>query len=243
MKLAFHILIFFLFSSCSSYINKIHSDLDRAEGITAQKKKSLHDSTFNQFKRGNDINSQAQSNYIPEVKRQYQATDKSKQRFTADDLTDNSTQGSLWAGSGNDNFLFTKNKWKRNGDIILVNVQSRLKNDITMELKRAVPAPLPSRPKIDPKTGAADQTAQAPTPVSQEEKDVPDDDKIHDKISSVIVEEISRDHLLIRGQKYLLFRNQKHLVELQALISRKDIMDDDTVNSSSFLESSLVVLR
>lgn len=241
MKFAFHLILLFILSSCANYINKIHSDLDRAEGITAQRTKAQHENTFDQFKKNSLPSSNSQSNYMPEIKRQYQPVNNANKRYTADDLTDNSSQGSLWANSGNDNFLFTKNKWKRNGDIILINVQSRLKNDITMELKRAVPAPPPQRPKVDPKSGTT-EPAQVP-PVANEDKDVPDDDKVHDKISAVIVEEISQDHLLVRGQKYLLYRNQKHLVEIQALISRKDIMDDDTINSSNFLESSLVVLR
>ena len=35
----------------------------------------------------------------------------------------------------------------------------------------------------------------------------------------------------------------KRLIELQALISRKDISDDDTLFSSNILESNLTVLR
>ena len=58
-----------------------------------------------------------------------------------------------------------------------------------------------------------------------------------------MIEEISKDHLLIRGQKFLLFRNRKHLVEVQALVARKDIMDDDTVDSTQVLESTVTILR
>lgn len=244
MKFAFLLTLLFFMTSCASYINKIHKDLDRADGRQYTPPAGRHSSTFNQFKKSGAPNTQSQSNLMPAVKRNYQPAEAAQKRYTANDLTDNSDQGSLWAGSGNDNYLFTKNKWKRNGDIILVNIQSKLKNDITMELKRSVPAPPPARPKVDPKAPPGTEPAPAaPAPVAAEEKDVPDDDKVHDKLSAVIVEEISKDHLLLRGQKFLLFRNQKHLVELQALIARKDIMDDDTVNSSNFLESSLVVLR
>ncbi|EQC43535.1 flagellar basal body L-ring protein FlgH [Bacteriovorax sp. Seq25_V] len=240
------ILTFFLLSSCANYINKIHNDLDRAQG-REQVARKKHDSTFNQFRKSShpSITTSNSPNMIPSVKRNYVPQNQVQRRYTANDLTDNSSDGSLWAGSGNENYLFTKNKWKRNGDIILINVQSRLKNMITMELKRAFPS-MPRKPKkADSAAGAGGATSVVASPESDpvEESDVPDDDKVHDKISSVVIEEISKDHLLVRGQKYLLFRNQKHLIEVQALIGRKDIMDDDSVDSKNFLESSIVVLR
>ncbi len=243
MKKTILLLTIFLLSSCANYINKIHNDLDRAEGRQqlAQKK---HDSTFNQFRKSPhaNITTSNSPNMIPSIKRNYVPQNQVQRRYTANDLTDNSSDGSLWAGSGNENYLFTKNKWKRNGDIILMNVQSRLKNMITMELKRAFPS-MPKRVKKPDPNAPPGAVAASPESDPVEEADVPEDDKIHDKISSVIIEEISKDHLLVRGQKYLLFRNQKHLIEIQALISRKDIMDDDSVDSKNFLESSIVVLR
>ena len=40
---------------------------------------------------------------MPTVKRHYQE----EKRVKADDLKDNGSSGSLWVGSGDDNFLFT----------------------------------------------------------------------------------------------------------------------------------------
>lgn len=245
-KLSFFIIATIFLSSCANYINQIHRDLDRAEqrdGVTPRQKLT----TIDQFKKNNRLSTENQSRLLPEVKRQYQPMEQAKKRYTADDLVDNGNDGSLWAGQGNENYLFTKNKWKRNGDIILVNVQSKLKNDITMELKRAFPLPIPTK-KAEPKPGEtadpnAPPVAAAPVTPGADEREVADDEKIHDRISSIIIEEISKDHLLLKGQKYILFRNSKHLIEVQALISRKDIMDDDTINSSNFLETSLTVLR
>jgi flagellar basal body L-ring protein FlgH len=66
---------------------------------------------------------------------------------------------------------------------------------------------------------------------------------VKDKISSVVVEEINREHLLIKGRKNVLFKNRKRMVEIQALVSRKDIGDDDTLNSDSILETNVAVVR
>lgn len=243
--LSFLIMTLFL-SSCANYINKIHRDLDRADAKQYKQRKKKYD-TFNQFRqrpRSNRISTMNRANLAPSVKRKYRPVQE-KKRYTADDLTDNTAPASLWAGSGNDNYLFTKNKWKRNGDIVLVNVQGDLKNLITMELKRAFPI-MPKRNKGGKKkTPDAGAPGQAQAPAQPEvPADAPQgDEKVHDKVSTVIIEEISKDHLLVRGQKFLLFRNKKHLVELQALIARRDIQDDDTVDSNSFLESTISVLR
>ncbi len=239
MKLIF-LFLALLTTSCANYINKIHQDLDRGE-VQQQAIKGEKDITFSQFrnrKYPGSLNSSNQKNLLPKTKRLYS---KQPKRTTADDLTDNVNSGSLWSGNGNDNYLFTKNKWKRNGDIVLLKVMKDLKNEITMELKRAFPA-MPIRPKNTAKgqegEGAANQPPAQPTNDGQV-----NEEKVYDKISSVVIEEISKDHLLIRGQKFLLFRNRKHLVEVQALVARKDIMDDDTIDSTQLLESTVSVLR
>ncbi len=225
-------------TSCANYINKIHSELDQSEVNRALDKRD-RDLTFNQFRTNrlsNKPNTSNQKNLLPSTKRLYQ--DKPKRRIKADDLTDKTSSVSLWTGNGNENYLFTKNKWKRNGDIVLIKVQKRLKDEITMELKRTFPV-MPKKPSKVAKgaeTAQAANTEEAPTTDNDQEK-------IYDKISSVIIEEISKDHLLVRGQKFLLFRNRKHLVEVQALVARKDIMDDDTIESTQLLESTVSILR
>ena len=239
MKFVFLILAL-LTTSCANYINKIHADLDRGE-VQRQAIKREKDITFSQFRNHefkDRVNSNNQKNLLPRTKRLYS---KKPARVKADDLTDNVSSASLWSGNGNENYLFTKNKWKRNGDIVLLQVKKDLKNEITMELKRAFPIMPKKTPKKD-KPGADNQAnAQAATQPQGEEQ--VKEEKVYDKISSVIIEEISKDHLLIRGQKFLLFRNRKHLVEVQALVARKDIMDDDTIDSTSVLESTVSVLR
>ncbi len=236
------LLIALMTTSCANYINKMYNELDGVQPQELEQKRANVDSTFDQYRNRKQqaphISSATRRTMEPQIKRNYTQP---SNRVTASNFhNDTGNYGSLWAGSGNENYLFTKNKWKRNGDIILVNVQTKLKNNITMELKRAFP-PIPTLG--GEKT--AEQTAQQPAaaPGADQDEDQSSETKIHDKISGVIVEEISRDHLLVRGQKNVLFKNRKHLVELQALISRKDINEDDTVDSLKFLESSVTVLR
>ncbi|MFG1482474.1 flagellar basal body L-ring protein FlgH [Halobacteriovorax sp. HFRX-2_2] len=246
-----------LTTSCANYINKMYNELDGVNQRELEQKRANVDNTFDQYRNSYGDRRQTSANtpnMAPQVQRRYnnnqlsqrQQQQQQPKRVTANNFHDHGNTGSLWAGNGNENYLFTKNKWKRNGDIILVNVQTRLKNDITMELKRAFP-PMPTLAGQNPEsTTAATTPGQAQTPAgagAEEGEDTSASNKVHDKISGVIVEEISRDHLLVRGQKNVLFKNRKHLVELQALISRKDINEDDTIDSTKFLESSVTVLR
>ena len=112
----------------------------------------------------------------------------------------------------------------------------RLKNEITLELRRAFPPP-----RRNPNRDGNEQdqeVAEDRTPAEERRED-----RIHDKISSVIIEEVSREHVLIRGRKNVLYRNAQRLVEVQALISKRDIADGDQVASDSIIESQVSILR
>ncbi len=253
MKYLIYLIPFILLSttSCSNYINKMHAELDR-ENAAIDKKKRKKPDTFAQFrqdKRRYDprraknfkrpdyrVSTANQNSVLPSVKRQYRPEAAVKRRYKAQDLVDNQHDGSLWSGQGNDNYLFTQNKKKRNGDIILINVFKKLKSEITMELARATPKPAPTeQKKDDDKTAAPAAEEKSPEETSSS--------KVQDRISSVIIEEINKDHILLRGQKYLLYKKRKRLVEVQALVARRDISDDDAVNSDNILESSVHVIR
>lgn len=239
------------FTSCSSYINRVHKQLDREDRRQGRVKPSKYrNKNFDLYRQGGrefitgkrkERVTSAQSRYAPpSTRRQYKSEAAAKKRYTADDLNDNGNQASLWASD--DNQLFQKIERKRNGDIILINVLGRLKGDITMELKRAFPDP----PKRKKKRGAKGEKAKEENPekkTAEAPEPSPDGKKVHDKISSVVIEEINSDHLLLRGRKHLLYKNRKRLIEIQALISRKDIDDENSIHSDSILESSVNVLR
>jgi flagellar basal body L-ring protein FlgH len=236
-------------ASCSSYVDRMYREFDRADGRAAPQAQR---DKFDLYRKGaaqqrmGTVSSRNVPNFAPQVKRQYSASANGAApgRTRANDLNDNNSDGSLWAGQnqGNSNYLFTQNQDKRNGDIVLINVFSRLKNEITAELKRAFPDPIRQAPKAA--AGAAPQAAATPEPVASSNNDeAATGSEAHDRISTVVVEEINRDHILLRGRKNLLYKNMKRLVEIQALVSRRDVSVEDVVSSDTILESNITVLR
>lgn len=246
-----------LLTSCSSYMNTIYKDFEQQDHQNSEV--DIPNDGFEQYRHPNrrtsseynrvdrTVTTGNEKMLAPSVKRQYKAEKEAVKRYTASDLTDKGSDGSLWAGSDPNAFLFSNNKSKNTGDIIQINVLSRLKNEITMELKKAFPenpyeakASAEASKSADPKAPATDK----PTPDKKEATaEAAGGDSAQDKISGVVVEEINREHLLIKGRKNVLFKNRKRMVEVQALVSRKDIGENDTVSSDAILESNVTVVR
>lgn len=235
-----------LLASCSTYVDGIYRDLDKSE---REAEVEIQDDQFDRFRntkrrtsseynrpgRNREVSTASQKLVAPAVKRQYQEEKVALKRTTASDLTDNGNDGSLWSGNDNNAFLFTTSKSKNSGDIVQINVLPKLRNEITLELKKAFPEnPFEAKAKTEgekPKETVAKDPAEATEGGAQ------------DRISGVVVEEINREHLLVKGRKNVLFKNRKRLVEVQALVSRRDISDDDTINSDAILESNVTVVR
>lgn len=250
-----------LFASCSSFMDGMYRDLDRQERVYAdeEEQNQPYPDQFDQYRkntkrrtssvynkpgrnRGDTVSTANQRMLNPEVKRQYQDERVALKRTTASDLTDNGNDGSLWGSADPNAFLFATSKSKSSGDIIQINVLAKLRNEITLELKRAFPDnPYETKPAGDEKK--SDAAAPAPTTAAAKPADAAADANSTDKISGVVVEEINREHLLIKGRKNVLYKNRKRMVEVQALVSRKDITDDDVVNSDSIIESNVSVVR
>lgn len=246
-----------LLTSCSSFVDNMSRDLDRQERMVADEEESQnYPDQFDQYRKNTkrrtssvynkpgrnrpDVSTNTQKLVNPEVKRQYQDEKVALKRVTASDLTDQGNDGSLWGAGDPNAFLFSTSKSKSSGDIIQINVLARLRNEITMELKRAFPDnPYEIKPKTETTATTPAPAAAAATPAPTSEADT----GTQDKISGVVVEEINREHLLIKGRKNVLFKNKKRMVEVQALVSRKDIQDNDAVNSDAILESTVSVVR
>jgi flagellar L-ring protein precursor FlgH len=249
-----------LLTSCGSFVDNMYRDLDHQERVAAdaEQDNAIYPDQFDQYRKNTkrrtssvynkpgrnrgEVSTNTQKMVNPEVKRQYQDERVALKRTTASDLTDNGNDGSLW-GSGDANaFLFSTSKNKNSGDIIQIDVLPKLKNEITMELKRAFPEnPYDLAAKAAANTSAtpAPATTTAATAAAPANTEAGDTDKI----SSVVVEEINREHLLIKGRKNVLFKNRKRMIEVQALVSRKDITDADSVSSDSIIESNVTVVR
>ncbi len=255
MKFCCLFILLFLMS-CSGYVNQIHRQIDHDEKSARgeQSDDADHFAPYRRLKPQNDkrpirnpvtysLNESGPSDQIrkPPVKREYRP-----QRYKADDFIDDDNSGSLWANQGSSSSLFTYQNDKHPGDMVIINVLENLRNQISAELKRVFPD-LPKKPtdnsaKSEPKGGAAPGGPTAPAPTTPG-VDHEFDMKVYDKISGTVMEEISKDYLLLRGRKQIIFKKEKRSIEVQALVSRKDIMENDYVNSDKLLESRVFILR
>jgi flagellar L-ring protein precursor FlgH len=260
-------LILFLFTSCASYVQSIHQQIDNDENAGRPPMQRAYD-PYSTYRKTNDKrpinnpltynspNTENTKEYLPSVKRQYKS--EGQVRHKAQDLVDNDNSGSLWTGDGETGFFFNPAKAKQVGDIIVVEVNLDLKNQITSELKRA----FPTRPLLGPDglpivpqaatpapataagaTPAANNTTPPNAANKEDELETGPADKVYDKISTAITEEISRDYVLLKGQKEILFKGAKRYIEFQGLVSKKEIAENNAIMSSKLLEPRVYVLR
>lgn len=244
----FLIISMFLVSSCAGYINNLHKQIDReerAKNMTKQKKYYDPYGAYrgvpmgsrdarpiqNPVTLGGAPTSSRVKNLPPQTARNY-----GQRRVQADDLKDNQNNGSLWGGKNSESYLFVTNNIKRQGDYVIVEVMSSLKDKIQEELKRTFPVPTTKTAK-DAADAPNQEANPAPTTVEGSEN------KVYDKISTQVVEEINKDYLLVRGRKEVMFKKRKRFIEFQALVSRKDISSTDEVKSNKILEPKVSVLR
>lgn len=236
-NLVLSILLPIFISSCSSYIQGIHNQISQEEQEIKMKRYQRYNPKAAQNIRNprtlqNIPNTSNTPNLSPRSNRNYQ--NPGKKRVSADDLKDNSNSGSLWSGKNSESYLFVTNNVKRVGDFVIIEVMAKMKKDITTELKRNFP-PRPSKKATATEAKPKSDEAQA----SSEE----DSNKVYDKISTQVVERINKDYLLLRGRKEVLFQKIKRYIQVQAVVSVKDIQDNDSVSSERLLEPKINVLR
>jgi flagellar L-ring protein precursor FlgH len=250
MRIILLISLLFL-SSCSGYVNNIHKQIDREEKVSRGDRsdgmKQHYAPYKNRFARENDkrpiqeprtfsMSDGGPSGQLrPPVKRDYRP-----QRYKADDFKDGDSNGSLWANQGSSSSLFTYQNDKRTGDMVIINVLENLRNQISSELKRVFPDK-PKKSTANPKDPKAAQAAAAATANAPKDEEM--DMKVYDKISGTVMEEISKDYILLRGRKDVIFKKEKKSIEVQGLVSRKDIMENDYVNSDKLLDSRVFILK
>jgi len=248
MKILMTIIFGLSFISCSSYVNRIHKQISAEENggrSTNRRQYDPYAQYRNRYNRQGDrrpiqnpktlggyANTQTNRNYAPQNRRDYRSNNG---RTRAEDLRDNSQDGSLWSAKDSESFLFVTNNVKKKGDIVIIEVLARLKETIQEELKRT----FPEKKKKSTKDGKDDETTQeAPKAATAN-----DADEVYDKISTQVVEQISDDYLLVRGQKELMFKSVKRRIQIQGLVPKKNINDNDSIVSDSLLEPKITVLR
>jgi len=246
MKILLFILLLTL-SSCASYVNQMHRQIDRDERVQSgrsSRAKPNYNPRYRNYRGGRPSNpvtlggaqnTRNTPNLAPQSERDFEGY--GKRRITAKDLQDNEQSGSLWTGKHSESFLFVTNNIKRAGDIVIVEVMNPLKEKIQAELKRTFPV---VKSKSKDKDKKEDEKEKPKEEVAQAEGD---EKKVYDKISTQVIEEINKDYLLVRGRKEVMFKARKRFIEFQALVSRKDISNDDAVKSTKVLEPKVSVLR
>ncbi len=253
MNKLFNLLGFLFLFSCSHYVDSFHRQIDRDEnanrrGSPAAKSASNQPSDYQRYKNKWDTKrdkrpienpltyslGRPSGRVEPTVKRNYQP-----QRYRASDFRDHDDSGSLWANQGSTASLFTYQNDKRVGDIVILNVLEGLRNQISNELK----SQFPERKRKAEETPPPANNPVVAQPAAANNSDSDMDMKIYDKISGTIIEELNKDYLLVRGRKEVIHRKEKRSIEVQALVSRRDIMENDYVNSDRLLESKVFILR
>ena len=227
----------FVLLSCSSYVEKWHSKIDSIErGKKSGIRERIYGPTGHFKKDQSHLNknlghkfysTEGTKHLAPHYKRRYGRETK---RRTIDSLYDNGNEDSLWSGVGQENYLFTRNNIKKYGDIIIVDMGFDLKREIMLEFSRVYPS---TKFSLDGKKKSIDEELL-------KEKD---ERKIYGRVSSVIIEEMNKDHLLIQGKKEMLYKDKKRVIEIQALVARRDISRTDTIHSDKILELMVSVVR
>jgi flagellar L-ring protein FlgH len=241
------LLLCLLISSCAGYINRVHRELDRdsAKQARMQQQKMLYQQVSTQrgqrrrnSSRDRNVSSRNRRRLDPTVRRVYQPKRGFKKRYRAEDLNDNTPAGSLWAGDGKDGYLISETSQLHPGDIVLINVKEGLKGEITAELKMAFPDRV-----IRKKKKEGEEKPAAPPAAPKEAKADGEEARVYDKVTSVVIEEVNQEYLLIRGRKNLIFKHRKRTIEVQALVARRDINANDSINSEAILETTVNVIR
>ena len=171
----------------------------------------------------NDNNTQ-----IDEIKRDIAST---KEIVTVQDPPN----PSLWTGKGTDSYLFTNTTQNQIGDLITIDVFKNLRTEIGTELKLEAEASGYKGPEEEKKNTTEEK--------KEETTEVGGDDKPSDQISAVIEQEVNDTHYILKGKKAVVFKGQKKLLEIKALVAKKDIQNNERIDSKKIKETTITVIR
>ena len=252
-KIPLLLFLSFILCSCASYIASTHKKFDeydqkqKEEKQNSQKNKEEHFFLYGDRKRPYKSNLNITKLISNHRYSRYASKNhkKVKTRHKVSDLSDNNNNNSLWFNnkdSRNVNYLFTRDEVKQIGDIVLIHVYKKFKNEISQELRRVFAKQKNKKQNAKtPKTSMKGEGTKSSSVSPEREKR--QNNKVKDQISGIIIGEVSTNHLLIKGQKRLLYRNMKTTVEVQALIARRNINDNDVIKSDDFLDFSIEVIK
>ena len=170
---------------------------------------------------------------------------KSKEQFTKGkrktikDMYDNDSDGSLWTENRQKNYLFARNNTKREGDIVIINIGDKLRKKIAEEFERIFSKSM--NREINGR-GRGRGIRRGVASIANQDKNILAIGK-EEKISTIIADNISQDHFIIRGKKQIVHRGKNRMLVVDALISKNDIMNTDMIDSDKILDIKVTALR
>lgn len=207
-------------------------------------------------------------NLRPQTTRQYEPLDRPSRRMTKEDFSpDHNADGSLWIDRGQVNYFFAKNKTRQIGDILTVNVDQGLRTEILAALRaNTVPtewelrrqrrearrkalarrqgsragARSPAAAKSGSDAQAAADDRELKERRAAEEKDV---HRENDIVNMEVLDRFDNGNYRVRGIKEVLFRGQRHRLEITGIARESDIGDDESVSSSKLLSAKVEYLQ
>jgi len=66
---------------------------------------------------------------------------------------------------------------------------------------------------------------------------------VYDKFSRFVIDELNNVYVILRGRKAVIFKSETKSIEVQAVVSRRDILENDYVNSDKLLDSRVIILK
>jgi len=250
----FSLIITFSFLSCSSLVKDYHQKFDKGKSPHARKNSHnpIHKNLTNSQRIRKDQrpikdpitysniqSTRSHSSYRPSVKREYREVENN--RYKAEDFIDNESEGSLWTGKHSEGFIFTNHNVKNVGDIVIVQVEDDLNAKIDEEVERAFKR---KRKLKKGKKPASIVKKDKEKPVKKEVKETDKNDpQLEDRMSTLIVQKINKDYILVRGIKEVMYKNIKRFVTVESIVPKRDIDHNDQIKSSQLLETSILVKR
>lgn len=252
-------------SGCSTFVDKVHQQISMEEG--GDSPSSNNSSPTNPYPSQAYGKLKSKSNDKMAIKDPIsftlsgedsapninQSPLKVKKRFNTSDFVDSDPSGSLWSHYDDTSSFFATANSRKQGDIVVINVLESMKNSISQELRKSFPlAPIFQSNSIvnalnEEKTPAAEGSGdRAPASTANEvekKEDTEVAEIVYDKISSRVANEISKDHVLLKGRKEVYFRNKKRLVEIHGLVKKSDIDPSDQIKSDQLIESKIFIIQ
>lgn len=234
-----------------------------AENAEQNARDQIRGQTGEEEARINSANTQVLS---PNIKRVYKSGGRASK---ADFVDDTPNETSLWAGDGQSNFFFSKNKVREVGDIVNITIENDLYKDLNQEVTRAL-TPMEREYELEQaaerekaKDAAEDlkkdslSTSSAASKPKADKKDDGKQEKVNkttaqdidiasavdlksgDNLMAEILERFPNGNYRIRGLKKVRYRNSTKYVSMVGIVRGQDISDEGVVNSGKLYEYRL----